>query len=92
MGLSWARVQVVQKNHPMKCAGVAGRQVRSPGELGRLPSLPPPGVLAQPGGSLSGPHRPGPWLARSGKIVREGPGEALAQRTQSRDTSPARKE
>lgn len=30
LGLLLARVQVVQKKHPVKCAGVAGRQVRAP--------------------------------------------------------------
>ena len=35
LGLLLAHVQVVQKKHPMKCAGVAGRQVRA-GRGGRL--------------------------------------------------------
>ncbi len=29
LGLPWARVQVLQKTPPMKCAGVAGRRVRA---------------------------------------------------------------
>lgn len=29
-GRCWAVTQVVQKKHPMKCAGVAGRRVRAP--------------------------------------------------------------
>ena len=47
LGLFLACVQVVQKKHPMKCAGVAGRRVRTPGDARRwtscaLPSAPLP--------------------------------------------------
>lgn len=28
-GRGWALLQAVQKKHPMKCAGVAGRRVRT---------------------------------------------------------------
>lgn len=36
LGLLLAFVQVVQERHPMKCAGVAGRRVRTPGYAPRL--------------------------------------------------------
>lgn len=40
LGLFLPRVQVVQKKHPMKCAGVAGRRVRTPGYARRWASAP----------------------------------------------------